>query len=334
MMKSMDKWTCRAAAGLAAGLLLALLASCGGGTEQIEPFEPKRYFAFGDEMSVLTEDVPLGRKYSVNALFSDGSGIDCAAGGSSLWVQILGSTFNFAFEQCNPAARPNIAFTYAAPGAKAADFEQQLAKAREEFGAFGCNDMMSVLIGANDVIDLYENVYLADPTSSTANTVANELTARGKRLGEAITALTNNNGPNIIVSTIPLMNLTPYARQQAVDRPNVNATNVLSQFSNAFNTALRTNIPNDGSRWGLVELDAMLQAAVNSPGTYGLTNVVNAMCDQATWNTADCTTNTLVSDDSVNSWLWASDRWIGWQAHSRLGSFARSRAEGNPFGCG
>ena len=74
---------------------------------------------------------------------------------------------------------------------------------------------MSVLIGANDVIDLFETVYLADPTTSTANAVTNELTARGARLGQAIAALTANNGPNVIVSTIPLMNLTPWALQQA-----------------------------------------------------------------------------------------------------------------------
>jgi outer membrane lipase/esterase len=337
MMKPMGKWTTRAFAGLAVGLMLALLSSCGGGTEQIEPFEPRRYLAFGDEMNVLTKEVPQGRKYTVNALNSDGNGIDCAASGSSspsqLWVQILANTFNFAFEECNPVPRPVTAFSYAAPGAKAADFVLQLAEARVVHGAFGCNDLMSVLVGANDVIDLYENVYLADPTSSTANAVTNELSARGRRLGLAITELTANNGPNIIVSTIPLMNLTPYARQQAVDRPNVNAPNVLSQFSNAFNTALRTNIPNDGSRWGLVELDAMVNAAVNSPDSYGLTNVVNAVCDQLTWNTPDCTTNTLVANGNANTWLWASDRWIGWQAHSRLGSFARTRARDNPFGC-
>ena len=335
-MKPMGKSTSRAFAGLAAGLMLALLSSCGGGTEQVEPFEPRRYLAFGDEMNVLTKEPPQGRKYTVNALFSDGSGINCAATGSSqslLWVQILANTFNFAFEECNPVPRAVTAFSYAAPGAKAADFVLQLAEARVVHGAFGCNDLMSVLVGANDVIDLYETRYLADPTSDNANAIANELTARGRRLGLAITELTDDNGPNIIVSTIPLMNLTPYARQQAVDRPGVNAVNVLKQFSNAFNTALRVNIPNDGSRWGLVELDAMIQAGVNNPGSYGLANVVNAVCDPLTWNTPNCTTDTLVANGNANSWLWASDRWIGWQAHSRLGSFARTRARDNPFGC-
>ena len=171
-----------------------------------------------------------------------------------------------------------MAFIYATPDAKSADFVAQLAEARVVHGAFGCNDLMSVLIGVNDVIDLFETVYLADPTTSTANAVANELSARGTRLGQAIAALTANNGPNIIVSTIPRMNLTPYGRQQAALRPGLNVPNVLNQFSNAFNTALRTNIPNDGSRWGLVELDAIVNAAINNPDSYGLDNVRDAVC--------------------------------------------------------
>jgi phospholipase/lecithinase/hemolysin len=109
---------------------------------------------------------------------------------------------------------------------------------------------------------------------------------------------------------------------------------VLDQFSTAFNTALRTTIPNDGTRWGLVELDAMLNAGATNPASYGLNNVVDAVCRVDTWGTPDCSTKTLVANGNTNTWLWASDKWMGWQAHNRLGNFARQRAQGNPFGCG
>ena len=52
--------------------------------------------------------------------------------------------------------------------------------------------------------------------------------------------------------------------------------NVLLNFSNAFNTAMRVNIINDGRFIGLVELDALLNAGVSDPARYGLTNVTNA----------------------------------------------------------
>jgi len=335
-MFSMSNRAQRAVMGTVASLLLGLLASCGGGTEQIDAFEPTRYIAFGDAMSVITKPGPQGLKYTVNAIGSDGISTDCTVSTSDqpslLWTQILGNTFNFVFEECNPSNQMVNAYILARPEAKAADFVTQLAEARAAHGAFGCKDLMSVLIGANDVIELFETVYLADPTSSTANAVTNELSARGARLGKAITALTADNGPNIIVSTIPRMNQTPWGRKQAADRPGLNVGNVLDNFSKAFNDALRSNIPNDGSRWGLVELDAMVNAAVNNPGTYNLDNVTEAVCAAQMPNCVNVAAD-LVPNGNPDTWLWASDRWIGWQAHSRLGSFARTRARDNPFGC-
>jgi outer membrane lipase/esterase len=336
-MKSMGKRAQRALQRLAAGLSLVLLAACGGGTEQVTPFDPNRYLVFGDEMSVLTRDAPLGRKYTVNALDSDGN-VSCLTNTSNqpsrLWTQILAGAFNFVFAECNPNAATVNAFIYAAPGAKADDFAAQVEAARVVHGDFGCRDMMSVLIGVNDVIDLFETVYLANPTSATQNAVADELGARGARLGRAITALTDGNATNIIVSTIPRMNQTPYASLQAVAHPNSDVRNALSAFSRAFNDALRENIPNDGSRWGLVELDALINAGVSNPGTYNLNNVTDAACRPDTWGTPNCTTDTLVNNGNANTWLWASDRWMGWRAHLNLGNFARTRARDNPFGCG
>lgn len=333
-MKSIGNRARRALQGLATGMALVLLASCGGGTEQITPFDPTRYIVFGDEMSYLTAD---GRKYTVNALDSNGlpgCSINTSSQPSRIWVQVLGSGLGFRFAECNVNNLEVNAFMFSAPGAKVDDFVNQVAAARLAHGPFGCHDMMSVLLGANDVIDLFENVYLASPTQGTANQVANELAARAARLGRAIADLTADNGPNFIVSTIPLMNLTPYARQMASDYPNANVANVLNQLSSSFNTSLRTNIPNDGSRWGLVELDALLNAGFNNPGTYNLSNVKDAACDAVTWGTADCTTNTLVDGANANNWLWASNLWMGWRAHLNLGDFARNRAQGNPFGCG
>jgi lysophospholipase L1-like esterase len=336
MMKSMGYWARRAACGAAAGLAM-LLISCGGGTEQVVPFEPTRYLVFGDAMSVLTRDEPKGRKYTVNAVSSTG-GPTCNIGTSDqfslLWTQVVGNAFNFVFEECNPNDRVVNAFIYAKPDAKSADFLTQLAEARLVQGSFGCNDLMSVLIGINDVTDLFETQYLADPTESTANALASELTARGARLGRAITELTANNGPNIIVSTIPLLNQTPYGLQKANEHPGKNVLNVLDQLSSAYNTALRVNIPNDGSRWGLVELDALVNGAVRNPGNFGITNWTQAVCAVDLPNCDNVPNIDLVPGGNAATWLWASDRWIGWKGHANLGSFARSRAQGNPFGCG
>jgi len=317
-------------------LALGLAASCGGGsTEQIEPFDPTALLVFGDEMSVLTKELPRGRKYSVNALGTDGIAIDCTL--RPLWTQVLANTFLFSFAECNSAdtiVKP--AKIYAAAGAKATDFPAQVAEALAAAGgAFRGTDLATVLLGANDVLDLYRTQYVADAVAypnykdnPTYQAVMVELQTRGARLGQQINDLTAL-GPKVILSTMPLMNLTPYAIQEALDKQDPTVRSVLLDFSNQFNTAMRVNIINDGRWIGLVELDALLNAAASNPQNYGLTNIVTGVCAVAL---PDCNTNTLVAGGNATTWLWASNLWIGSTAHLNLGNFARSRALGNPFG--
>ncbi len=318
----------RCCAGLALALGLAAMASCGGGTEQITPFAPTRMLVFGDEMSVLTNEVPRGRKYAVNGLDANGA-IECTL--RPLWTQILANTYLFAFDECNtvgvavPQAR-----IYAKPGAQSIDFEAQVAEARAAAGgAFTGTDLATVLLGANDVLDLYQNQYLADPTPNTAAAITAELQMRGARLGQQVNALTQE-GPRVILSTMPLMGLTPYALREVINSGDAQRAALLTNFSNTFNTAMRVNIVNDGRFIGLIELDALLSAGVNNPSQYGLANVTQGVCAV---DLPNCTTSTLITTaaNAATTWLWASDLWMGTTAHLNLGNFARGRALGNPF---
>ncbi len=325
----------RALKGFGAALAVVLLGSCGGSTEQIEPFDPTRLLVFGDEMSVLTNEPPQGRKYSVNALASDGVTVDCTS--RRLWFQQVAVEYGFQFEECNPNNQADPKGKILAQvGAKVDDLPAQIARAAALSGCFNETDLVTILIGANDVLDIYQNQYIPDPAISnykdnpTYQAAINELQARGARLGQRVNALTTL-GPKVIVSTIPMMNLTPYAIKEAALRPNANVRNVLQDFSNTFNTAMRVNIINNGLFIGLVELDALLQAGVNDPGRYGLNNVTQAVCAVELPN-CDNAPEFLVPNGNANTWLWASDLWMGSIAHSNLGNFARNRATDNPFG--
>lgn len=330
----------RRAAALAAALLTAVLAGCGGGTEQIEPFAPQRMFALGDEISVLTNTAPLGRKYTVNGLDDNGQ-ISCALNTglntTLLWTQQMALAYAFVFAECNPLNLQVNAWTFARPGAKAADFAAQYAAANEAakagLGALGPTDVMTVLYGANDVLELLPQ-YLAEPTTDRGNAIVAELRTRGAKLGQELNAIMTHCGPKFIVSTMPLMGFTPYAQQLARDRPTQQIIWWANEFSNAFNSGLRTTMINDGALWGLVELDALINAGMSNPGTYGLNNITQAACDPAKAEMPNCTTNTLVNGASALSWLWASDVWMGWRAHQYLGGYARGRVTGNPFGNG
>lgn len=329
-MNLMGKLARRTSALCAALLALGMVASCGGSTEQIDPFAPTRMLVLGDEMSVLTKLQPQGRKYSVNSLVT-GSNVDLDCVVLPIWHQAVAYTYLFSYEECDPSGLGgNAAKIYAVPGAKVEDIPAQIERARLVNGSFSRTDLFTMLVGANDVLDLYQRVYLADPTTDTYNAIVVELQARGARLGQIVNELTtlDASGPKVLLSTIPLMNLTPYAYQQAIDRPAIGAVAALYEFSQAFNTALRVNIVNDGRFIGLIELDGLLNAGVNDPSRYGLTNITQAVCAV---DLPDCTTGTLVPNGNAVTWLWASDLWMGPTAHLNLGNFARGRVLGNPF---
>jgi phospholipase/lecithinase/hemolysin len=218
----------------------------------------------------------------------------------------------------------------------------QLARAAADNGSFSNTDLFTVLVGANDVLEVYGQ-YLLNPGTDAYNNGLAELRLRGVRLAAFVNELTRANvgdvtGPKVIVSTIPLMNLTPYARQQAIDHPGLAVIDVLYQFSVAFNTALRAGdrqngfvgIVNDGRFIGLVELDALLNAGFNDPTRYGLLNTLQPVCVKPL---PDCNNvpADLAPDGNATTWLWASDLWMGPTAQINLGNFARGRALGNPF---
>jgi hypothetical protein len=45
----------------------------------------------------------------------------------------------------------------------------------------------------------------------------------------------------------------------------------------------------------------------------------------------DCTSKTLVTDGSGDTWLWASDTLLSPAGQARLGVLAQTRAKNNPF---
>ena len=89
-------------------------------------------------------------------------------------------------------------------------------------------------------------------------------------------------------------------------------------------------IVNDGRFIGLVVLDGILQTGVNNPGAYGLTNWTQPVC-VVPLPDCDNVAADLKPNGNAQTWLWASELWIGPTAHQNLGNFANGRATGNPF---
>lgn len=294
--------------------VIALLASCGGGTAQVDPFQPKRYVAFGDEMSAFESD---GRKYSVNAFNAANTALDCTL--NPIWIQTVATVFGFHFKECPGTSTTTAqAETWATVGADAAALKAQIDAHVPT--AFTESVLATVLVGTHDVKYIYEN-----RGSATEAELLEQARVRGGEIAAQVNRLINL-GAKVVVSTAPDIGLTPYGvAKGAADAA------LLSNLTLALNGRMRVNILNDGRYVGLVLTDEFVQTAVRVPAIYGLAEgdgVTKAACSVAL---PDCTTLTKVTGANTDTWLWADDYRLGRLGHLQIGAQAASRARNNPF---
>lgn len=304
-------------------LAAGLLSSCGGGT-QVEVYVPTRVVVLGDENSVINPD---GRKYTVNATVSAAdAALDCKA--NPIWVQVLATAYGFVFSQCNPAAAPVTAAMYASPGAKVASIPAQAAQA----GALSRADLVTVLAGANDILDQYARFPGVGEDQLSA-----ELESAGAALAAQVNAIADAGG-RVLIATVPDMGLTPFAIAEKALAGNAGADRaaLLSRLTGRFNAKLRANIINDGRRIGLLLTDELVQTIVKFPASLAYVNVTQAACAAGT-PLPDCSNATLqpasgtVAAAGPFTWLWADALHLSPGGHGRLGGLAAARAAGNPF---
>jgi phospholipase/lecithinase/hemolysin len=318
----------RAVAIGAAGGAIAL-AACGGSTSAFEPFVPGRLFAFGDEASALTA-APEGRNWGINGINGNNTEtttddfIDCRL--QPNWVQSLAATYGFVFAQCN---RDNVAepqaHNRAAAGAKVADVAAQVeaqAQATGPAGGFRDKDLASVMVGVNDIVELYRQY---DGTNLAA--LEDQARARGRGAAQVVNRLVAL-GAKVVVSNIPDLGFTPLAKNENAANPGSNRSAVLSSLSAAFNEQLGVTIVLDGRFVALVQTDQRMLAIVRSPGSFIIANTTDAAC--ATPPPA-CTNLTLVTDANQGTWLWAGDVLLSSRGQSEIASLAIARAQRNPF---
>lgn len=304
---------------LAAVLASALLASCGGG-QQVQTFTATRVIAFGDETSVINAD---GSKYTVNALLNGSTAaVDCNS--NPIWIQSLAAAYGIAFPQCPGGAIDPVGRIYATPGASVADISTQI-DAEITDGGFVAGDLVTVLVGSNDVIAQFQQYPAVGEDQLQANVEAAgiELAAQVNRIAGL--------GAKVLISTIPDMGLTPFAGDRSVGSTNSNP-GVLTRLSTHFNDALLSHLLNDGHKIGLIQIDqfviAVDRATQAGAGTFANTTLAACLTNAPL---PKCNTETVVSDAVGLVWLWADDRHLGPSGQANLGSLALTRAQNNPF---
>lgn len=321
--KATRRWP-RAVAGALAVATAAFIGACGGGTAQFDPFVAQRLFVFGDDTSALTAD---GHRYGVNGLVTATDGtvsFDCNL--EPLWVQNVANYYGFVFAQCNTATPPvePKAFNTAAVGAKVADVSAQV-DVQVAAGGFRDKDMVLLAAGANDVFELY-----AQYPGRTEESLIAEVSLRGERMAALVNRLVELNA-KVVVSNLPDLGMTPFARKEALDNAasGFDRALLITRLSTAFNERLGVKVLLDGRFVGLAQMDLRTQAAGRSPGGFGFTDVSTAFCSVAL---PDCTTATPVTAGAASSsYLWADATRLSTGGQTLLGSLALERVQRNPF---
>ncbi len=308
------------ACGVAIGL--ALLASCGGSGQQVEPFAPTRVLVFGDEQSLLQAD---GKKYSINILDATGA-LSCAAG--PVWTQSLAANFGMVFPGCPGTVAEPQGRMYATVNAKVADVASQI-NAHLGGDTFSRTDLVTVFAGLHDILDIY-----AQFPGRSQKDVIDDAAAAGTALAAQINRIARADG-RIIYVTLQDMGRTPFALAQRIANPgDIDRATLLSDMTNSFNKALKLSVINDGRLIGLVSEDELSVVVTNNPLGSGYANATDAACLD-TVALVDCTDRTMATVNSVTasptSFYWADSVHLSAGAQANLGQAAQVRARGNPF---
>ena len=310
----------------------ALLAACGGGTEQVQSFVPSRLLVLGDESGVIVDDGSHdGFKYSVNDRVStttNGKGKCLLLPTPS---QTIAAHYGFVFEACNPNAAVPKAFFQAQVGAQADDPATGLKAQIDAISGLGATDMVMVQIGANDVLALYD-ARAAGSYATDALALA-EATRRGTVVATQINRVLAT-GARALVLTMPVMGKSPYAIGKGAA-----AQKLITDLTAAYNTAVRLGIDStdfDGRNYGLVLADDVVAAMEKFPTSYlaSPANKTDGVCAIGSMPQGCLVVTGAVApavNISASTHLWASDRHLGAVALAQIGTQALSRAINNPF---
>ncbi len=309
-----------------------LLSSCGGGgqSSQTSRFDPARMIVFGDESSLLlpgsTSTAIDGRKYTNNGFTTGTTTPDCNA--NPLWVQLLAAEYDLVFAECNPGGVTPTAQMRATAGGKVAD----VVAAVDAFLASTPGnkpvptDLITMMVGTNDVLELYNSVITSALTQAAA--VA-EIERRGELLAAQINRLTNDSNTlgRVMYSTVPRVSLTPFGRSKSSD------DQVLLQLlTDSFNNSMRGQVRINGRSLGFLNASQTFTNVVDDVNDGGRPNeIINASVPVCTVAILSCTPLTLVTGGTIFNHLWADDTRFSFAGHIFIGDDAVNLATSLPW---
>jgi phospholipase/lecithinase/hemolysin len=158
-------------------------------------------------------------------------------------------------------------------------------------GGFQCDDLVTVLAGANDVFINLDTIAAGAETPAEAVTA---MSTAGTQLAGYVTAdIFGKGATRVVVLTIPDIDKTPFGLSQSAE-----TQALIGDLLTSFNTALTQGLAHSGAL--IVDAYAFSDEEAANPAAFGFTNITTPSCNLTAavnplGSSLVCTTSTLVS---------------------------------------
>lgn len=214
--------------------------------------------------------------------------LSIALGLGTLKPTLAGGT-DFAFGGAETGTTPQNASD---PAIQALSLPAQLQSFQAAEPNISPTALFTVSIGANDLLDI-----LADPTL-TQTQQATDVAAAVTNEISFVRSLVADGAKNVLVLNVPDLGKTPDVTSGAANGTNVPSADLTAeatQLSASYDSSLATQLAGiTGATIQIVNADTLIDDAVASPATYGLTNVTTPVWSG---NFTSASSGTLTSTD-------------------------------------
>jgi phospholipase/lecithinase/hemolysin len=167
-------------------------------------------------------------------------------------------------------------------------------------GGFDCDDLVTVLAGAND---LFINLSTVGAGAETPAQGVEAMTLAGTQLaGYVKTDILGKGAKHVVVLTVPDVNKTPFGLSESAQ-----TQGLITEMLTSFNTALTTGLVKSGAL--IIDGYAFSDQEAANPAAFGLTNITTPSCNltpavNPLGSSLVCTTSTLVTG-ALPTWAFA-----------------------------
>jgi outer membrane lipase/esterase len=293
----------------------ALLASCGGGGDDVvSQLTPTRIIGFGDGFSDVGQ---AGSRYSIN----DGT--------VNVWSEYLASAYarpllpvsagglSYAVGNARVLAKPDAAGKASTPTVKE-QVDTFLASQ-----TIGSNDM--VIVGAG-IADIVAEFMLVRSGAQSSDQMLANVGQAGRDLGAQVRRLVQAGAKHVVVAGTYNLSRSPLAAQTGQGA-------LLDHGSQRFNDQMLISIVDLGANVLYVDAALYLNLVTSSPSSYSLDNVGSIACISADAgpgigigngqvNSSLCTNNTLLPGIDPGRYLFADALYLTPQGARLFGDYA------------